>query len=326
MVTELRYWQAVNRALAEEMERDPRVVLVGEDVDTPGGAFGATRGLRERFGPDRVRDTPISELGIVGLGVGAALAGLRPVVEVMFNDFLTLALDQLANQAAKLRFMTGGRARVPLVVRTLVGAGKGTGPQHGQSLEAWLGHVPGLLVAMPATPADAYHLLRAAIRCDDPVVVLESLRQWNLRGQIADEEPLEVGRAAVRRPGADLTLVSVGGALPRAERACELAAGEGIDVELIDLRWLWPLDWACVESSLRKTGRLVVVHDAVGFLGPGAELAARAAERVALAAPVVRVAPPRTPVPFAPSLEERYFPGAERIVAACRRVMGRSDG
>jgi pyruvate/2-oxoglutarate/acetoin dehydrogenase E1 component len=320
-VTELRYWQAINQALAEEMERDPLVVLVGEDVGAPGGAFGATRGLRERFGPERVRDTPISELGIVGLGVGAALAGLRPVVEVMFNDFLTLALDQLANQAAKLRFMTGGRARVPLVVRTLVGAGKGTGPQHGQSLEAWFGHIPGLSVAMPATPADAYGLLRVAIRHDDPVVVFESLRQWNVRGEVTPGELPEMGRAAVRRRGGDVTLVSLGGALSRAARACELAAAAEVDVELIDLRWLWPLDWACVESSLRKTGRLVVVHDAVGFLGPGAELAARAAERGVLTAPVVRVVPPRTPVPFSPTLEAAYFAGAERIAAACQEVM-----
>jgi acetoin:2,6-dichlorophenolindophenol oxidoreductase subunit beta len=320
----IRYWQGINQALAEEMERDPAVVLLGEDVGASGGAFGATRGLQERFGPDRVRDTPISELAIAGVGVGAALTGLRPVVEIMFDDFLTLAMDQISNQAAKLRFMTGGRARVPLVVRTMVGSGKGTGPQHGQSLEAWLGHVPGLAVALPATPADARGLLRAAIRHDDPVVVFESMRLWSVRGESGPDEAPEVGKAAVRRAGRDVTLVSIGGVLGRAEEACAKAAGEGVEVELIDLRWLWPLDWACIAESLGRTGRLVIAHDSVGFLGPGAELAARAAESGLLGGGVARVAPPRSPVPFAPGLEAAYFPDAERIAAAC--ISGGGDG
>lgn len=317
-MTELRYWQGINHALAAEMERDPSVVVLGEDVGASGGPFGATRGLQERFGAGRVRDTPISELALAGLGVGAALTGLRPVVEIMFDDFVTLAMDQLVNQAAKLRFMSGGRTRVPLVVRTMVGAGKGTGPQHGQSFEGWLAHVPGLAVAVPATPADACGLLRAAIRHDDPVVVFESLRLWSVRGEIDDDDVAEVGRAAVRRRGGDVTLVSLGGVLPRVEEACRLAAEAGVDVELIDLRWLWPLDWAAIEASLRRTGRLVVAHDAVRFLGPASELAARAAETDGLLrAPVRRVAPPRSPVPFAPALEAAYFPSAERIAAAC---------
>jgi pyruvate dehydrogenase E1 component beta subunit len=321
-MTEIRYWQGINQGLAAEMERDPRVALLGEDVGAPGGAFGATRGLQERFGTDRVRDTPISELGIAGLGVGAALTGLRPVVEIMFNDFLTLALDQVANQAAKLRFMTGGRARVPLTVRTVVGSGRGTGPQHGQSLEAWLGHVPGLGVALPATPADAQGLLQAAIRADDPVVVFESLRLWSVKGEApAEPEPPPVGRAAVRRSGADVTLATLGGVLPRAEEACALAAERGVDVELVDLRWLWPLDTETLATSLGRTRRLVVAHDGVGFLGAGAEIAAWAAEHLEGLLGVRRVTPPRSPVPFTPSLEAEYFPSAQRISAACVAVV-----
>lgn len=317
-MTQLRYWQGINQALGAELERDPSVVLLGEDVGASGGAFGATRGLQERFGPDRVRDTPISELALAGLGVGAALTGLRPVVEVMFNDFITLPMDQIANQAAKLRFMTGGKARIPLVIRTMVGAGKGTGPQHGQSLEGWLAQVPGIAVALPATPADACGLLRAAIRHQDPVVVFESMRQWSVRGEVDIDDVPEVGKAAVRREGRDVTLVSLGGMLPRAEEACGFAADAGVDVELIDLRWLWPLDWPAIEESLRRTGRLVVAHDAVQFMGPASEIAARAAETDGLLkGPVRRVAPPRSPVPFAPSLEAAYFPSAERIAAAC---------
>ena len=323
-MAEVRYWQAINQALGEEMERDPSVVLIGEDVAAPGGAFGATRGLRERFGPARVRDTPISELALAGVGAGAALTGLRPVVEIMFNDFTTLAMDQLANQAAKLRFMTGGRARVPLVVRTLVGSGRSTGPQHGQSLEAWFGHVPGLDVVMPTTPADARGLLKAAIRSDDPTIVMESLALWSVRGEVdGDGGDFSLGRAAVRRAGDDVTLVGLGSAMPAAERACELAAEAGIDVELIDLRSLWPLDRQALRSSLEKTRRLVVVHNSVGFLGPGAEVAAWAAEEMfsVLRAPVRRVAAPRSPVPFNPALERDYFPSAERVLAACRDVL-----
>lgn len=323
-MAEVRYWQAVNQALAEEMERDPSVVLFGEDVGGPGGAFGATRGLQERFGAARVRDTPISELALAGVGVGAAMTGLRPVVEIMFNDFTALAMDQLANQAAKLRFMTGGRARVPLVVRTLVGSGRGTGPQHGQSLEAWFGHVAGLNVVMPATPADARGLLKSSIRSVDPTIVMESLALWSVRGPVhAEDGVVPLGKAAVRREGRDLTLVSLGSVLPAAEKAAELGAGAGIEVELIDLRCLWPLDRDAIRSSLKKTGRLVLAHNSVGFLGPGAELAAWAAEEMfgELRAPVRRVAPPRSPVPFNPALERDYFPSPERILLACRQVM-----
>ena len=323
-MSEVRYWQAVNRALADALERDPRVVVFGEDVAAPGGAFGATKGLHERFGGGRVRDTPISELAIAGVGVGAALTGLRPVVEIMFNDFTTLALDQIVNQAAKLRFMTGGRGRIPLVIRTMVGSGRGTGPQHGQSLEAWFGHTPGLGVVMPSTVADAYGLLTAAIAADDPVVVMESMTLWSVRGELAAEpEPDRLGTGRVRRQGDQVTLVGLGPVMPAAEAAAELAAAQGLSVEVIDLRSLWPLDTEIIRGSLRKTGRLVVAHHSVGFLGPGAEVAAWAAEACfdLLRAPVRRVAPPRSPVPFAPALERDYFPDAERILAACSSAL-----
>lgn len=328
-MTQVRYWQAINRALAEEMERDPSVILMGQDVGAPGGAFGATKGLYDRFGPERVRDTPISELAIVGVGVGAALTGSRPVVEIMFNDFTTLAMDQIANQAAKLRFMTGGRARVPLVIRTIVGSRRGTGPQHGQSLEAWFGHVPGLSVVMPSTPADARGLLKAAIRSDGPVVVMESLALWSTRGELGEDGDgdeaglVPLGKSALRREGADVTLVGIGSVMQAAMKAADLGADQGLQVEVIDLRSLWPLDTRLIRNSLERTGRLVVTHDAVGFLGPGAEVAAWAAEEAfaLLRVPVRRVAPPRSPVPFSPSLEAEYFPTAERILQACRASM-----
>jgi pyruvate dehydrogenase E1 component beta subunit len=324
-MSQLKYWQAINQALAEEMARDDRVVLIGEDVAAPGGAFSASRGLLARFGPDRVRDTPISELALAGIGVGAALAGARPIVEIMFSDFLTLAMDQIVNQAAKLRFMTGGRASVPLVIRTMVGAGRNTGPQHGQSLEAWFAHVPGLKVCCPSTPRDARGLLKAAIRDDNPVMVFESLALWGTRGEVPDEpELIPFGQAQVRRAGAGVTLVGIGGIMARAERAADRAAERGVDVEVIDLRTAQPLDVTTLRRSVEKTGRLVIVHDAVKFLGISAEIAAWAAEEAhgLLRAPVIRVGAPFSPVPFAPELESRYFPSVDVIVDALLRVAG----
>jgi pyruvate dehydrogenase E1 component beta subunit len=321
----MKYWQAIQLALKEELARDPSVCVLGEDVGHAGGPFGATSGLLAAFGAERVRDTPICEAGIVGVAVGAAMAGLRPVAEVMFLDFLGLAMDQLVNQAAKLRHMSAGRVGVPLVVRTICGAGRQTGPQHGQSFEAWLGHVPGLKVVWGSNPADARGLLKAAIRDPDPVVVIESLSLWGQSGEVPEGDGVvPIGQAAVRRAGRDVTIVAYGGVVPRALAAARTLEGEGIDAEVLDLRTLSPLDAAAVLESLHRTHRLVVVHDAVEPCGIGAEIAALAAGQGFrdLAAPVMRVTAPFTLVPFVPALEQRYFPQPERIVEAVRSVVG----
>jgi pyruvate dehydrogenase E1 component beta subunit len=316
----LKYWQAINLALMDAMTEDPTVILMGEDVGAPGGAFGASRGLRDRFGGTRVRDTPISELGIAGLSVGAAMAGLRPVAEIMFNDFLTLAMDPIVNQAAKLHFMTGGKALIPLVIRTMVATRSNTGPQHGQSLEAWLAHIPGLKVISPASPSDAYGLLRAAIADDGPVICYESLSLWGMQ---EDFEPASyragIGEALVRRTGEHVTLVASGSAVAAAEKACDIASSAGVAVELIDLRSLRPLDHATMMTSLRKTGRLVCVHDGVKQFGVSAEIAAWASEDAfgLLRAPTARVAAADSPPPFSSTLEALYYPTAERIAEAC---------
>jgi pyruvate dehydrogenase E1 component beta subunit len=320
---EVKFWQAINQALAEEMARDDAVVLAGEDVAAPGGVFGATRGLLERFGALRVRDTPISEAAIAGLGVGAALGGLRPVVEIMFFDFIGLAMDQIVNQAAKIPFMSGGRQRMPLTIRTVCGAGRNNGPQHSQSLEAWLCHVPGLKVVWPSTPADAKSLLKAAIRDDGPVVFIESLNLWTSKGQIPDSDDVAViGKAEIKRVGSDVTLVTVGGMVPRALRAADELSKEGIEVEVIDLRTLSPLDHDTILSSVARTHRLVIAHDAVKPFGFGAEVAALVAEEALheLDAPVRRVAAPWAPVAAAPNLETAYYPDVARIVATVKSL------
>lgn len=320
----LKFWQAINTALREEMQRDPAVCLVGEDVARAGGPFGATRGLLEAFGPNRVRDTPISEAAIVGLALGAAMTGLRPVVEIMFMDFLTLVMDQLVNQAAKVHHMSGGRFRAPMVVRTICGGGAQTGPQHGQNLEAWLAHVPGLKVVYPGTPGEAHGLLKAAIRDDGPVIVVESLSLWGLRGEVAEGDGvMPLGQAAVLRSGADVTLVSWGSALQRTQAAAEELAAEGVAADVISLRSISPPDTGTILASLARTGRLVIVHDAVGPFGAGAELAALAAGPgfPYLKAPVERVAAPFSPAPFSPELEAAYFPQPAAICAAVRRTL-----
>jgi pyruvate/2-oxoglutarate/acetoin dehydrogenase E1 component len=323
---ELKYWQAVNEALFEEMARDERVTLAGEDVAAPGGPFGASRGLLDKFGPWRVKDTPISEAVIAGLAVGAALAGLRPVVEIMFLDFMCLAMDQVVNQAAKVSYMSGGRQRLPLTIRTLCGAGRNNGPQHSQSLEAWLCHVPGLKVVWPSTPADAKGLLKSAIRDDNPVIVIDSLNLWTSKESVTEEEQLTpIGKAAVRRRGADATVVAVGSMVPRALAAAAQLATEGIDTEVIDLRTLSPLDRETILASVAKTHRLVIAHDAVKPFGFGSEIAAMVAEEALeeLDARVRRVAAPWAPVPFSPPLEAAYYPQAPEIQAAVRAVLGR---
>jgi pyruvate dehydrogenase E1 component beta subunit len=323
----MKFWQAVNMALGEELERDPNVIVFGEDVGKAGGPFGASRGLRERFGAERVRDTPIAEGAITGVAVGAAMCGLRPVVEVMYFDFVTLAMDQLVNQAAKMRYMSGGELSVPMTMLTFCGSGRGSGPQHSQSLEAWLAHVPGLCVVYPSNAADAKGLLKAAIRSPDPVVFIESSRLWTARGEVAQDtgdSVIALGKASIARPGSDVTLVSWGWALMRTLEAAEiLAADDGIDAEVIDVRTISPLDEATILESVSHTGRMVVVHDAAGSFGPGAEICAVVAERCfpSLRAPVCRVTPPFAPAPFARQLEHDYFPTPERIADAARATL-----
>jgi len=321
---EIRYVKAVTEALAEEMARDERVILLGEDVGAPGGAFGATRGLLQQFGKDRVRDTPISETAIVGAAIGAAANGLRPVVEIMFMDFLGTCWDQVVNQMAKMRYMFGGQVRLPLVLRTHIGAGLNAGPQHSGSLEAWAVHVPGLKVVMPSTPADVKGLLKAAIRNDNPVIFIENKTLYAMKGEVpAGEHLLPLGRADVKRAGTDVTVVALSRMVHEALRAAEVLAREGVSVEVLDPRTVSPLDRGAIPASVARTGRLVVVHEAWGPCGVGAEIAAIVAEERlrSLRAPVRRVTPPFTPVPFSPPMEQFWLPNAERIVAAVREVL-----
>ncbi|MCC6222965.1 MAG: alpha-ketoacid dehydrogenase subunit beta [Thermoleophilia bacterium] len=324
---ELRVVDAINEALACELECDPAVLLLGEDVAL-GGPFGATAGLAERFGEDRVRNTPISEATVMGLAVGAATAGARPVVEVMFADFLTLGMDQLVNHAAKLRYMTGGQLAVPLTVRSTFGAGGGWGAHHSQSLEAWLAHVPGLKVGLPSCPADAWGILRAAIRDDGPVVVLEHRGLYFARGEVSTAgEPLPLGRAAVRRQGRDATVVALARMVPAALEAAARLAVDGIEIEVIDPRTLVPLDLDLITASVRRTHRLVVAHEAVIPWGPGAEIAALVQEAAFddLDHPVLRVGAPRAPVPASPALERVYLPDADGIEVAVRSALARAS-
>lgn len=322
----LKYWQAINEAIAEEMERDASVVLFGEDVARAGGTYVATKGLLDRFGERRVRDTPISEAAFTGMAAGAAMTGLRPIAEIMFFDFIALAADQLVNHAAKASWVSGGAFSVPMVMRTICGSGRNTGPQHGQNLEAWLAHVPGIKVVWASNPADAKGLLKAAVRDPNPVVAIESLALWSTKGEVPEgEHVVEIGRASVARGGGDVTVVSWGAAVPRALAAAEaLAAEHGIEAEVLDLRTLSPLDRDAILASLAKTGRLVVVHDAVGPYGGGAEIAALAASEGfgSLRAPVRRVTAPFGLVPFPPQLEAAFFPQADDVVRAVRDLLG----
>lgn len=323
-MSEIRYGQAINRALADAMTADPSVILFGEDVGAAGGPFGVTRGLRDKFGPMRIRDTPISEAGIVGAAVGAAMSGLKPVVEIMFMDFVTLAMDALVNQAAKARYMFGAQASVPMVVRMPHGGGINAGPQHSQCLEAWLTHVPGLKVVCPGSVADAYALTRAAIDDPDPVVVIENKSLYAMKGLIADTPlPAVIGKAETARAGRDVTIVTYGAMRFPALEAATLLAAEGIEAEVIDLRSLQPWDEAAVLASLARTHRLVIVHEAVEAFGVGAEIAARMADVGfdELDAPIVRVAAPFMPPPFAKTLEDWYRPDARRIAEGVRRTL-----
>lgn len=318
---------AITEAIRDEMERDERVFLLGEDIQDPfGGIFQITLGLSTQFGKRRVVETPISEAAIIGTAAGAAMAGLRPIAELMLIDFLGVCMDQLYNQAAKMRYMSGGQVGCPLVIRTESGAGAGFGAQHSQSLEAWLCHVPGLKVVMPSTAADAKGLMLAAIRDDDPVVYIENLHLYWTRGDCPEgEHVVPLGQAAVRREGSDCTVVAWGRMALESDAAADELAAEGIEVELIDPRTLVPFDYDTVLASVRKTGQLVVAHEAVERAGYGAEIAARVQAEAwgSLAGPVRRVAALNTPVPYARLLETEMLPQRSDVVAAVKAALGR---
>jgi 2-oxoisovalerate dehydrogenase E1 component len=321
---ELGFQQALNEALQQEMARDERVLVMGEDVGATGGIFTVTRGLLEQFGAERVRDTPISEAGFVGCGVGAAIAGLRPVVEIQIFDFIALTMDMLVNQAAKFRFMLGGKNTVPLVVRGPQGGGIRLAAQHSQSLEAWFTHVPGLVVMAPSTPYDAKGLLVAAIRDDNPVIFLETkMLYMSSQGPVPEElYALPIGKADVKRTGGDVTVVATMAMVPRALAAAEQLAADGIEVEVIDPRTLRPLDTETILASVRKTGRLVIAHEAWTTGGFGAEVAAVVAEKALmdLDAPIKRVGALDVPMPYHDGLERMVIPSTERIMAAIRET------
>ncbi|MBW2047198.1 MAG: alpha-ketoacid dehydrogenase subunit beta [Deltaproteobacteria bacterium] len=322
---EIRYIWAINEAIKEEMERDENVVLIGEDVGVPGGSFGATRGLYDLFGPERVFDTPISEAAITGLAAGAAACGLRPILEIMFMDFMTVCMDGIVNQIAKMRYMFGSQYRVPIVIRTPAGAGLNAGPQHSQSLEAWFAHVPGLKVVMPGTPYDVKGLIKAAVRDDNPVIVVEHKALHAMKGEIPEEEYLvPIGKARVKKEGSDVTVVAVSKMVHEALKAAESLAQEGIGVEVIDLLTVSPWDRERVFSSVGKTHRLVVAHEAVKKFGIGAEISAEVSEKILdeLDAPIMRVGAPYVPVPF--SLEKVYLPNSGDIIAAVKKTLERT--
>lgn len=315
--------EAIHDTLRLEMQRDPSVILMGEDVGLAGNVFKVTAGLFEEFGPDRVRDTPIAEAGIVGLAVGAAMTGLRPVVEVMFSDFTTLASDQIVNQAAKLRYMTAGQCTIPLVIRTAMGAGRRAAAQHSQSLHAWYCHIPGLKVVMPSTPADAAGLLRSAIRDENPVLFFEDKMTYNIKGPLPEGEYLvPLGQARVHRSGSHATLICTSSMLYPCLEAAEQLAAEGLEAEVIDPRTLSPLDIDTLARSAVKTGHVLVVDEGYQSYGVTAEIAARVQEEAFdyLDAPVRRLGAADVPVPFAPSLEDRTIPTAERIVEIIREM------
>jgi acetoin:2,6-dichlorophenolindophenol oxidoreductase subunit beta len=326
-MAKMKYREALRAALDEEMERDPSVFVVGEGIGERGGSYKVTEGLLAKFGANRVIDTPLSEAGFVGVGVGAAIAGQRPVVEILFIDFLMLAMDQVVNQAAKYRFMSGGEGRVPLVIRTQGGAGNSLAGQHSQSLEALFYHVPGLKVVMPATPHDAKGLLKSAIRDDDPVIFIEHKLLYMTDGEVAEEDYLiPLGEADVKRPGTDVTLVSWSHMVLKSLQAAEELAADGISAEVIDLRTLVPMDTARVLDSVRRTGRLVIAQEAVKRGGVGSDVAAIVAEQAFadLRAPIVRVAGRNTVIPFNLAMEKAMVPQVADIVAGVREVMGRS--
>ena len=320
----ITYRQAVAEAIAEEMAQDPRVFLMGEDVGLHGGAFGATKGLFEEFGPGRVKDTPLTESVIVGAGVGAALTGMRPIVEIMYIDFMCMAMDSIVNQAAKVKYMFGGHARVPLTIRTAFGAGRGNAAQHSQSLETWLTVVPGLLVVMPSTPYDAKGLLKSAIRNDNPVVVIENKQLYGDSGHVPEDDYLvPIGKAAVRKEGKDVTLIATSRMCSFASSAVEKLSSEGIDVELIDPRTIKPLDMETIAASIAKTHRVVVVNEGPKTGGFSNEVSSKIMDTCFydLDAPVLRVAAEDVPIPYNAILEAEVIPAEKDILEAVKKVM-----
>ena len=321
---EITYAQAINEALRESMQKDDRVVLLGEDIGCYGGVFQVTAGLQAEFGPERVVDTPISEAGFVGASVGAALTGMRPVTEIMFIDFTTCCMDMIINQMAKMHYMFGGRGKVPMVLRTNIGAGRGTAAQHSQSFHAIFMHTPGLLVAVPSTPYDAKGLMMEAIQNDNPVVFVEHKKLYIEKGPVPEEAyRIPFGQADIKREGKDVTVVATHALVQRSLNAADEVAKEGIDVEVIDPRTLVPLDKDTILNSIKKTGRLVVADEGHRSCGAAAEIAAIVAEEAIyyLKAPVKRVTSPDTPVPFSPPLEQAFIPDEKYLVPAIRSLM-----
>ena len=328
-VRELTFAEAVNEALAEEMRRDERVFLIGEDVAEAGTPFKVLSGLVEEFGPDRVIDSPISEAGISGIGVGAAMTGMRPVVDIMFGDFLTLTMDQIVNQAAKVHYMSGGKLRAPMVVRTTLGATRRSAAQHSQSLHAWVSHVPGLKVALPSTPYDAKGLLKAAIRDDSPVVVFEDKMDYQTRGPVPEDDyVIQLGVADVKREGGDISIVATSSMVRVALAAAELLEADGIAAEVVDPRTTFPLDAEALIASANKTGRAIVVDEGYRRYGVTAELASVIAEGAfyQLDAPVRRLGAMDVPIPFSPPLEDLTVPTPELVAATARELCGRENG
>jgi len=315
----ITYAQALNQALREELRTDPRVFLMGEDIGLHGGIFRVTADLFAEFGAERIRDTPISESGFIGLGIGAAIAGMRPVVELLFMDFALVAADQIVNQAAKLRYMAGGTLSVPIVIRAQQGGGRGNGAQHSQSFESWMAQIPGLIVIAPSTPADAKGLLKAAIRAGNPVVFIEHKLLYNTKGEVPDgEHVLPIGRADIKRSGRDVTIVAYSRMLLLAMEAAMQLADKGIEAEVIDLRTIEPLDMDTVIASVKGTGRLLVVHEAHSNCGVGAEIIARMYEQApdALVVPARRLGAKHVPIPVAEVLENFVLPQVDDIVTS----------
>ena len=316
--------EAIREAISEEMDRDANVFMIGEDIGRFGSALGQTKGLFEKFGAARIIDTPISEAAIVGAAVGASILGMRPIADIMFTDFSTIAMDQIINQAAKAKFMSGGKVSVPIVIRMQGGAGRGKAAQHSQSFEAIFSHIPGLKVVMPSTPYDTKGLLKTAIRDNDPVVFIDHGSLYGVKGEVPDEDfTLPLGRGEIKRPGSDVSVITYSYMVHTALAAAETLAKEGIDIEIVDLRTLRPMDTEIILESVKKTHRAVVLHEACVTGGLGGEIVARIADSAFdyIDAPIKRVGVPDVPIPYAKSLEDTILPNEEKLIACIRNVL-----